>query len=41
MYQSGFFKDMMGYASTLAVVIFVISAFFAVIQLTAFKSGEE
>lgn len=41
MYQSGFFKDMMGYASTLAVVIFLISAFFAVIQLTAFKSGEE
>jgi len=41
MYQSGFFKDMMGYASTLAVVIFLISAFFALVQLTAFRSGEE
>ncbi|MFH2114766.1 MAG: sugar ABC transporter permease [Spirochaetota bacterium] len=41
MYQSGFFKDMMGYAATLAVVIFLISALFAVIQLTAFKSGKD
>ncbi len=41
MYQSGFFKDMMGYASTIAVVIFLISAVFAVIQLTAFRSGED
>lgn len=41
MYQSGFFKDMMGYASTIAVVVFLISAFFAVLQLTAFKTGEE
>ncbi|MEW6549640.1 MAG: sugar ABC transporter permease, partial [Spirochaetota bacterium] len=41
MYQSGFFKDMMGYASTLAVVIFLISAALAVVQLTAFKTGED
>lgn len=41
MYQSGFFKDMMGYASTLAVVIFLISSVLAGIQLTAFKSGED
>ncbi|WP_223292730.1 carbohydrate ABC transporter permease [Breznakiella homolactica] len=41
MYQSGFFKDMMGYAAALAVVIFVISAILAVIQMTAFRSGED
>jgi raffinose/stachyose/melibiose transport system permease protein len=41
MYQSGFFKDMMGYASTLAVLIFLISAALAVVQLTAFRSGED
>lgn len=41
MYQSGFFRDMMGYASTIAVVIFLISAMLGVIQLTAFRSGED
>ena len=41
MYQSGFFKDVMGYASTLAVVIFLISAGLGAIQVTAFKTGEE
>ena len=41
MYQSGFFKDMMGYASTLAVVIFLMSAALGVIQLTAFRTGED
>ena len=41
MYQSGFFKDMMGYASTLAVLIFLISAALAVLQLTAFRTGED
>lgn len=41
MYQSGFFRDMMGYAATLAVVIFLISALLAVVQMTAFKSGED
>ena len=39
LYQSGFFRDMMGYASTLAIVIFIISVFFAVLQLVVFKSG--
>ncbi len=41
MYQSGFFKDMMGYASTIAVVIFLLSASLGVLQLTTFKSGKE
>jgi raffinose/stachyose/melibiose transport system permease protein len=41
MYQSGFFKDMMGYASTLAVVIFIISAVLAVLQLNVLKTGED
>lgn len=41
MYQSGFFKDMMGYASTLAVVIFLISLALGIVQLLAFKSGED
>jgi raffinose/stachyose/melibiose transport system permease protein len=41
MYQSGFFKDMMGYASTIAVVIFLISAALSIVQLKAFKSGED
>lgn len=39
LYQSGFFRDMMGYASTLAIVIFAISVFFAVLQLLVFRSG--
>lgn len=41
MYQSGFFKDMMGYASTLAVVIFLISIILGILQLAVFKSGED
>ncbi len=41
MYQSGFFKDKMGYASTLAVLIFMITASLAVIQMLAFKTGKE
>jgi len=41
MYQSGFFKDMMGYASTLAVVIFLISIALGIFQLLVFKSGED
>jgi raffinose/stachyose/melibiose transport system permease protein len=40
MYQSGFFKDMMGYAATLAVVIFLVSIFFAVAQMITFRTGE-
>ena len=39
LYQSGFFRDMMGYASTLAIVIFAISVLFAVLQLLVFQSG--
>lgn len=41
MYQSGFFKDKMGYASTLAVLIFMITAGLAVIQMLVFKTGKE
>ena len=41
LYQSGFFRDMMGYASTLAIVIFVISVFFALLQMVLFKSGKD
>lgn len=41
MYQSGFFKDKMGYASTLAVLIFTITASLAVVQMLAFKTGKE
>ena len=41
MYQSGFLKDKMGYASALAVIIFVITAVLAIIQLKLFNSGEE
>lgn len=41
MYQSGFFKDMMGYASALAVVIFLISIVLGIAQLLVFKSGED
>ncbi|GAQ24411.1 carbohydrate ABC transporter permease [Tepidanaerobacter syntrophicus] len=41
MYLSGFFKDKMGYASTIAIVIFVITALLAVIQFKLFGGGEE
>jgi raffinose/stachyose/melibiose transport system permease protein len=41
MYQSGFFRDMMGYAASLAVLIFTISAALALVQLTAFRTGED
>ncbi|NLD17362.1 MAG: sugar ABC transporter permease [Tissierellia bacterium] len=41
MYQMGFLKDRMGYASTLALVIFIITAILAVIQQFAFKTGDE
>jgi ABC-type sugar transport system permease subunit len=32
---------MMGYASTLAVVIFLISIILGILQLAVFKSGED
>ncbi|POR03551.1 ABC transporter permease [Alkalispirochaeta sphaeroplastigenens] len=41
LYQSGFFRDMMGYASTLAIVIFVISVVLAVFQAMVFRTGKE
>jgi raffinose/stachyose/melibiose transport system permease protein len=41
MYQSGFFLDMMGYASSIAVLIFAISASLALVQLFAFRSGKD
>lgn len=41
MYLSGFFRDRMGYASALAVIIFSITAILAIIQLKLFGSGEE
>lgn len=41
MYQSGFFKDKMGYAATLAILIFVITASLAVAQMLLFRTGKE
>ena len=40
MYQQGFFKDKMGYASTIAVLIFTITIILAIIQSVAFKTGK-
>lgn len=40
MYQSGFVQDKMGYASTIALMIFLISAILALIQLKFSKSEE-
>jgi len=41
MYQMGFFKDKMGYASTLAVLIFLITAILAIIQIKLSKTGKD
>jgi len=41
MYQTGFVKDDMGYASTLASLIFLLSAIFALIQIKVSKTGKE
>ncbi|WP_368734621.1 carbohydrate ABC transporter permease, partial [Bacillus sp. GbtcB15] len=41
MYQTGFIKDDMGYASTLATLIFLLSAVFALIQIKVSKTGKE
>jgi raffinose/stachyose/melibiose transport system permease protein len=41
MYQTGFIKDDMGYASTLASLIFLLSAVFALIQIKVSKTGKE
>lgn len=41
MYQSGFFKDNMGYASALAIIIFIITLILGIIQQKIFHTGEE
>lgn len=41
MYLSGFFKDKMGYAAALAVLIFIITAVLALMQLLLFRTGKE
>jgi len=41
MYQTGFIKDDMGYASTLATLIFLLSAVFALIQIKVSRTGKE
>ncbi|HXX39429.1 MAG TPA: sugar ABC transporter permease [bacterium] len=41
LYQSAFLNDQMGYASTIAAVIFVVTFTLAVIQLTLARSGRD
>lgn len=41
MYLSGFFRDNMGYASTIAIVIFLITAVLGVLQATLFRTGKD
>jgi len=41
MYQMGFFKDRMGYASTIAITIFLLTAIFALIQIRISRTGKE
>lgn len=41
MYQQGFFKDNMGYASAVATLIFVITAIFALIQIKVSGTGKD
>lgn len=41
MYQSGFFKDRMGYASTIAITIFIITAILAIIQIRISHTGKD
>jgi raffinose/stachyose/melibiose transport system permease protein len=41
MYQVGFFKDNMGYASTLAVIIFLLTAILALIQIRISRTGRD
>lgn len=41
MYQEGFVKNKMGYASTLAVLIFVITAVLSIIQIIISKTGKD
>lgn len=41
MYQQGFFKDNMGYASAVATLIFVLTAIFALIQIKVSGTGKD
>ncbi|WP_404330246.1 carbohydrate ABC transporter permease [Mesobacillus maritimus] len=41
MYQQGFVKDNMGYASTLAVMIFILTAVLALIQIRISRTGKD
>lgn len=41
MYQMGFFRDRMGYASTIAITIFMLTAIFALIQIRISRTGKE
>lgn len=41
MYQMGFFRDRMGYASTIAITIFMLTAIFALIQIKISRTGKE
>ncbi|EKN69089.1 binding-protein-dependent transport system inner membrane protein [Neobacillus bataviensis LMG 21833] len=41
MYQTGFVKDNMGYASTLAIVIFILTAVLALVQIRLSRTGKD
>ncbi len=41
MYQTGFFKDRMGYASTIAISIFLLSAILAIVQIRLSHTGKD
>lgn len=41
MYQTGFVKDNMGYASTLAMIIFLITAVLALVQIRLSRTGKD
>ncbi|WP_040207415.1 carbohydrate ABC transporter permease [Neobacillus jeddahensis] len=41
LYQTGFVKDNMGYASTLAVIIFILTALLALIQIRLSRTGKD
>jgi raffinose/stachyose/melibiose transport system permease protein len=40
MYQTGFVKDNMGYASTLAIIIFILTAVLALVQIRISRTGK-
>lgn len=41
MYNQGFFQNQMGYAATIATLIFAITLILSVVQLAAFRTGKE